>query len=83
MKLKVNDFSVDDKVKAEKMMKEYKLKIQLKQTMMKEHTHIDLLQGHAGIRSIKESPARMGADIIECAISRPASKQDEDSNSIT
>ena len=33
LKLKVHDFSVDDKTKAEKIMKEYKLKIQLKQTM--------------------------------------------------
>ena len=43
LKLKIFDFSVEDKLKADRILTERKLKTQLKHAMKRNHPHIDML----------------------------------------
>jgi hypothetical protein len=53
-KLNKNDFSVEDRAKADELLNKMKLKIEMKKNMSSKHSHIDQLTGRSGIRSLME-----------------------------
>lgn len=78
--LKINDFSVQDKKLAEKILIEKKLKAELKLSMEKNHTHIDCFCERAGINSIGEIKNLDKSPIIGVNVSRVANKDVDDEN---
>lgn len=54
LNLKINDFSLDDKARAEEILEELKLKAHMKAKVGQHHTHIDMFGGQTGTRSLKD-----------------------------
>jgi len=56
LKLRISDFSVRDKLKAEELLNVEKVKMHINNTARQNHTHIDYMIGDKiGIRSLKEN----------------------------
>lgn len=77
LKLRIHDFSTEDKQKAEKILTERKLKTHLKHQMRHNHPHIDMMVGRAGFSSLREFDANNKSPLIKVSISRTQSREED------
>lgn len=76
LKLKPNDFSLSDKVKAENLLASQKFKAQIKRSVEDSHSFINMFRGHVGVTSLKEFNYNKEVDRNKINVSVPLINED-------